>query len=230
MWPAPIDHVYILCDPKREPDRAKYLYEWLAAQKIPSSSYTIDLACYGSDLSVDTAYGVYNPWVDRSPIEKERNFNSYNLKRSEISLCINWASAAAKAVADGHNIVMFLESDVRFEEGFMEKLETSLRLLDTRDAWDFLSISYGPEMRPFRKAGETHLEWFPAHPYYHTRTTDAMIFRTEMLNKILGTFFPFAEVLDWELNYQLSLHTSKSYWLDPPIVKQGSGTIYPTTL
>ena len=66
--------------------------------------------------------------------------------------------------------------------------------------------------------------------YYHTRTTDAMIFKVDMMAKILGTLFPFAEVLDWELNYQLSLHKSRSFWLDPPIIRQGSGKEYKTTL
>ena len=64
----------------------------------------------------------------------------------------------------------------------------------------------------------------------HTRTTDAMIFRVPMLEKILTTLFPFAEVLDWELNYQLTRHSSVSLWLDPPIIRQGSGKEYETTL
>jgi hypothetical protein len=57
-----------------------------------------------------------------------------------------------------------------------------------------------------------------------------MIFKVSMLKQIVGTLFPFAEVLDWELNYQLTLHKSISYWLDPPIIRQGSGKEYPTTL
>jgi hypothetical protein len=57
-----------------------------------------------------------------------------------------------------------------------------------------------------------------------------MIFQVSMLQKICETLIPFAEVLDWELNYQLALHNSRSLWLDPPIVRQGSGKEYPTTL
>jgi hypothetical protein len=57
-----------------------------------------------------------------------------------------------------------------------------------------------------------------------------MIFKVSMLDKILNSLFPFSEVLDWELNYQLTLNSSKSLWLDPPIIRQGSGKEYPTTL
>lgn len=230
MWPAPIDHVYILCDPVKEPDRATYLLNWLQENKIPSTSYTMSLACYGSDLTAADACRVWNPWVDRTPVEKQRNYNSYNLKLGEISLCINWATAAAQAVAAGYRYVMFFESDVLFSDRFLEKLAVALAALDD-DPWDFLSISYGPELRPPRKEGdENRPAWFRAPPYFQTRTTDAMIFRVDILRKILGTFFPFAEVLDWELNYQLTLHDARSYWLDPPIIRQGSGREYPTTL
>jgi hypothetical protein len=57
-----------------------------------------------------------------------------------------------------------------------------------------------------------------------------MIVKVGMLDKILGTLFPFSEVLDWELNYQLTRHRAISWWLDPPIVRQGSGKEYRTTL
>ena len=228
QWPAPIDHVYILCDAAREPERAAYLHGWFAAHAIDPASYTMGLTCYGDTLTVADAYRVYNPWVNRKPVEQQRNFNSYNLKRGEISLCVNWAAAAAAAVVAGHDVVMFLESDVLFGDTFLADLGAALSTAPA--AWDFLSLSEGPQLRPRRPVGSTGLAWFPAAGYYHTRTTDAMVFRVDMLKKIVGSFFPFAEVLDWELNYQLTLHRSQSFWLDPPIIRQGSGREYATTL
>lgn len=226
-WPFPIDHTYILCDPKKEPERAAYLMKWLRANNI--NNYTMGLTCYSDDISADIAAKVYNPWVDRRPVERERSFNSYNLKQGEISLVLNWASAAQKAIKAGHKIVMILESDVLFHDDFLEKLTDAMKLLEGRP-WDFLSLSAGANLRPRRTDGDTSLGWFPAPGYYHTRTTDAMIYKVAMLEKINGTIIPFAEVLDWELNYQLSLHNSVSLWLDPPILRQGSGSVYPTTL
>lgn len=230
-WPTPIDHTYILCDPAREPERAAYLTTWLREHAINPNCYSMGLACYGSDLSVDTCYRVYNPWQNRKPAEKERSFNSYNLKAGEISLVLNWADAAQRAVNAGHRVVMILESDVIFHDDFLPQLATSMKeLSDKQVEWDFLSLSAGANLRPRRDPGETSYEWFLVTNYYHTRTTDAMIFKVSMLEKILGTLFPFAEVLDWELNYQLELNASRSLWLDPPILHQGSGKIYPTTL
>lgn len=229
-WPAPINHAYILCDSLKEPDRAAYLEKWLHENSMDPSCYTMGLYCYKDTLSVEDALRVYNPWVNRTPVELRRNEFSYNLKLSEVSLVLNWAKAAESAVKAGHDVVLFLESDVRFHDRFLEDLESSLKMLN--DDWDFLSISKGGGLRPKRAEGDNTLAWFKAPYYYHTRTTDAMIFKGSMLQKILKTLYPFAEVNDWELNYQLTLHSSQSYWLDPPILFQGSAKdgIYRTTL
>lgn len=229
-WPTPIDHTFILCDPSKEPERAAYLISWLIKHGIKEESYTMGLDCYGNTLSVETVERVYNPWVDRRPVELQRNFNSYNLKLGEISLVLNWAHAARTAVERGYKVVMILESDVIFHDDFLSGLTESMTQLEGR-AWDFLSLTAGAGLRPRRPADDDKSrKWFPAPHYYHTRTTDAMIFKVSMLEKILSTLFPFAEVLDWELNYQLTLHHSVSLWLDPPILHQGSGTTYPSTL
>jgi hypothetical protein len=226
-WPFPIDHTYILCDPKKEPERAAYLMKWLRAHNI--TNYSMGLTCYADDITAEIATKVYDPWINRRPVERERSFNSYNLKQGEISLVLNWASAAQKAIKAAHKVIMILESDVLFNDDFLPRLEEAMKQLEGRP-WDFLSLSAGANLRPARPADDTSLRWFPAPGYYHTRTTDAMIFKVSMLEKINSTLIPFAEVLDWELNYQLSLHKSVSLWLDPPILRQGSGSVYPTTL
>ena len=233
--PRPIDHLYVLCDPVREPDRASFLTRWLGSTGLcAGKDYTMMCACYGDTLTADDAWRAYNPWNPRRP--GTRSHNSYNMKLGEISLCINWATVAAAAVRAGHKVVMIWESDVLPDSDFMTKLEAVLGILDSKHGtdWDYLSISAGANLRPSRPAaapgGVLDYDWFPVRNYFHTRTTDAMIVRTDILAKILRTFFPVAEVLDWELNYQLSLHNSRSLWLDPPIIRQGSGSVYATTL
>lgn len=228
-WPKPIDHTYIICDERREPDRSAYLRTWLSNNQLDPECYTIGSTCYGFELSAAECHRVYDPWQDRTPIEYQRSGTSHNLKPAEISLVINWADAAKKAVAAGHKVVMMFESDVLFDEGFLEKLEAAMEPL-SEVSWDFLSLTTGAGLRPPR-GPESRDGWFPpAFFYYHTRTSDAMVFKVSMLEKILGTLFPFVDVLDWELNYQLELHKSKSLWLDPPILRQGSGKEYLTTL
>lgn len=234
-WPAPIDHLYILCEQREEPKRAEYLRNWFTYNGIDDDSWSFVNKCYGKTLYADDAHAAYNPYVDRRPVEAMRSFNSYNMKPSEISLCINWDHFARTAISDGHKVVMMFESDVIFEHDFYKNLCEAMTLLTSNNNnWDFLSISSGAGLRPVRDAGETSIKWFPSRgPYFHTRTCDAMIFKVSMLEKIVKTFLPVAEVLDWELNYQLTLHGSHTLWLDPPIVHQGSSVHtqeYETTL
>ena len=229
-FPEPIDHVYILCNPDKEPDRAAYLRGWLAEHDIDPTQYTLGAACYGSDPYFQTrdVWDMYDPWTTKYG-RRVQNFNSKNLKPSELSLILNFGAAAAEAVRAGHRIVLILESDVIFCEDFLNRLREALVALPP--TWDFASLSASANLTPKRTEADVGRLWFPPlQPYFHTRCTDSMLFRVPMLQNICGTLFPCAEALDWELNFQLSLHDSTSLWLDPPILRQGSAKEYPTTL
>ena len=222
-FPAPIDHVYILCDPLKEPDRAKYLTEWLTANNVDTTQYTLGTDCYGTDPFFQTrdVWRLYDPWstmYGRRPL----NFNTRNLKPAELSLVLNFAGAARKAVQAGHKVVLILESDVLFDADFFPRLQDALQALPP--TWDHLSLSASAGIYPQAAKTDPGRVWYPPnHPFLHTRCTDSMIFRVPLLAKILSTLFPFAEALDWELNFQLSLHKATTWWLDPPVTAQGSG-------
>lgn len=232
-WPAPIDHTYIICDPKLEPERGKYITEWFASNRIDPTCYTMEMKYYGKTVSDEDALKLYDPCQKRElPIFRKEYCScyKYNMKKTEISLCMNWHHLASDAVAKKHNIVMMLESDVLFNVDFLEKLDAAMKMLPSE--WDFLSISAGANLFPIRElTADRELGWFPCTTTpCHTRTTDAMIFKVEMLEKITKEFYPVGDVLDWELNYHLEKYNSRTYWLDPPILKQGSGSVYETSL
>lgn len=223
VWPAPIDHAYIVCSKTLEPERYESLNKWLQVNDIDPACYTFVYFKHGSELSSEEAFKAYNPWVARPKVPGEQhNFNRFNLKPSEVSLGINWGYSAMAAIKKNHpTCVLMLESDVVFAPDFLEQLAVAMKKLHGRE-WDFLSIGDGVGLKPERPKGETYLDWFPNRGFYHTRTTDSMIFKMSMLKKIMTTYFPFAEIIDWELNYQLQRHNSKSLWLDPILVRNGS--------
>lgn len=230
-WPAPIDHAYVLCSPTYEPDRYRNLKETFEKMGLDPSCYTFVYFKHWSELTPDDMFKAYNPWVERVPVKDEKkNYNRYNLKPSEISLCINWATFAVAALRDGHKTVLLFESDPVFKPDFLTKLDESLQKLPST-SWDYLSIGDGIGLKPQRAADDTELKWFASPGYYHTRTCVAQVFKVDILKKILTTYFPFAEALDWELNYQLTRHSAKSFWLDPILVENGSLLgAQPTTL
>ncbi len=233
-----IDHVYILCDPKKEPDRAAYLQQWFTHHQIDPASYTMVLDTYGSDAFFQSkaVWDSYDPW---STLHGRRrlNFNTTNLKPTELSLIWNWAAVARRAVLAGHKVVMILESDVLFCEDFLRRFDIAMAALkhETGGAWDFLSLSASAGLVPHGASAQSGRLWYkPNNPEHPTRCTDSMVFRVPMLAKILDTLFPCAEALDWELNFQLSLHKARAFWLHPPVTRQGSGVtaahIYPTRI
>lgn len=231
-----IDHVYILCDPVKEPDRAAYLHAWLRENRIYPAHYTMVLDTYGSDAYFQerAVWDSYDPWSTahgRRPL----NFNTTNLKPTELSLIWNWGAVARRAVLAGHRVVMILESDVLFCEDFLTRFGAAMLALDnqTGGAWDFLSLSASADLTP--DSQQPGRLWYPPnHPQLPTRCTDSMVFRVPILAKILETLFPCAEALDWELNFQLVLHQARAFWLHPPVTRQGSGTTanhtYPTRI
>ncbi len=231
MFTKDIDHCYILCNPEKEPDRANYLLDWFHSKGIPSTAYTFSSDCYGTDPLFQTSsiWNFYNPW-SKLYGRRVANITSHNLKPAEISLLMNFACIAKKAVDAGYSTVMILESDVLFHEDCLERLDIAMSQVPSD--WDFLSISASLDMKPKRAREDVGKLWFPPyHSYFHTRCADSMIFRVSILKKMLKTFLPFAEALDWELNFQLTLHHAKSYWLDPPVMYQGSlNGDYKTTL
>lgn len=260
-FPEPIDHVYILCSPDKEPERYAYLSRWLAEHAIDPTQVTLGVASYGTDSRFserdiwvdprerktpnkdqhDAKFPAgdfwYDPWTTQHGRYRQ-NYNTGNLKAGELSLIWNWAAAAHQAVQAGHQVVAIFESDVLFHDNFLERLGTALAALPTQvPRWDFLSLSASAGLTPQRPMGpdgeptDVGRFWFlPRRPDHPTRCTDSMIFRVPMLAKILDTLFPCAEALDWELNFQLTIHGAAAWWLDPPVCRQGSGTTYETTL
>jgi hypothetical protein len=60
--PNPIDHLYILCNKEKEPDRALYLQTWLDLVKMDPQKYTFSSFCYADTIPNDFIWRLYNPW------------------------------------------------------------------------------------------------------------------------------------------------------------------------
>jgi hypothetical protein len=231
-WPSPIDHCYILCDPVKEPDRATYLQTWLRTHNVDPDCVSLCSDCYGTDPMFQTSaiWSLYDPWSTQFG-RRVANGTSRNMKPAEISLVLNFIGAAKRAVAAGHTVVGIFESDVIFLDTFWDSLRSAFQTLPP--VWDFLSLSASAKLVPHRNPAQPDQRWFPpTHPYFHTRCADSMVFRVDMLRRMLETLKPFSEVLDWELNFQLTLHGSRSLWLDPPVSRAGTegGEVYKTSI
>ena len=113
---------------------------------------------------------------------------------------------------------LVLEDDAILSDNFKEVVNHVLR----DNVWDVVFLGSGCNLR---KSGNGLIRV----PHPASKCTDSYILTHSAAKKILSTLsFPIDLAIDWELNYQMMQHDLKVFWLEPPIVRQGSqdGTWY----
>ena len=220
-WPDTIKTIYVLCHPVKEKNRYERLIPHLLERGVPGDRIRVWAPTWGTELTLEQIFTAYNPYLDRGI--PTFSFKGPNLTRGEISLGINFATAVldvAKSATQG--LVMFLESDIWLREDFVPRLCHLLADTEGRP-WDYLSLGEGVGTRPPGASSyyAPTKAYVPPHQWVF-RCTDSMLFSTEYLRRLAHTVFPFKEIIDWEMNYQLMLHRGKALWADPPLAEQGT--------
>jgi hypothetical protein len=135
---------------------------------------------------------------------------------------MNFAEAVKQA-SQQEGLVITLESDVWLRPDFVKCLNDLLADVAGRP-WDYISLGEGvatrPPEGPFSYFGPTKA-YKPPHQWVF-RCTDSMLFTTDYMKRLKGTFLPFRDIIDWEMNYQLMLHRGIALWADPPLAEQGT--------
>jgi GR25 family glycosyltransferase involved in LPS biosynthesis len=125
-----------------------------------------------------------------------------------------------------HEWALILEDDAVFEEDFGVRFDEYMGDLPADADIVFIGDAYGlriddpdPEQRFHRKD----------HPA--SKCTDSYLIRRSAAAALESTIVPFAFPIDWELNYHLMTHDLAVYWLEPPLVSQGSAIgLYASTI
>jgi len=220
-----IPPIYIMCNPEHEPIRYQLLLKHLPARGIPMEKVHWVHGPWGSEISSELYFQVYDPFRTRFGNKTGLSFKSAALLKGEVSLNLTFYKAAHMALAEGNEYALFLESDVFLRDDFLSRLKDVLSSEKACDAWDYISLGEGCSTRPEGHAasyfGPTVL-YDPPHSFVF-RCTDSMLIRRSFLEKLSHTLVPFRECLDWELNIQMMAHRGKSLWADPPLVEAGSG-------
>jgi hypothetical protein len=214
-----VDQIFLLANPRREPERISRLMPHLLERGVPREKITISGPTWGDELTSEQIFQYYDPFCRKEmPI---LTFKARCLSRGEISLVLNFIWGAREAVKRGYKTVVFLESDVFLREDFVSRLD---ELVAQPVHWDYVSLGEGVRTRPpncdVSQFGPTKL-YQPPHQFVY-RCTDSMLFHVSYLERILHTMQPFRECLDWELNIQNMHHRGISLWADPPLVEQGT--------
>jgi GR25 family glycosyltransferase involved in LPS biosynthesis len=138
----------------------------------------------------------------------------YPLKKQEVSLALKHVTAMRIFLESDKDIALFLEDDAILDEGFFTKLDKHLDTLNTYFDVAFIGRGCKPSI--------SNVEGW--HFNLEDRNTDSMIMSRKFVTKFLDYVdtirmcFP----IDHELNYFIGYCRCNVYWLEPPIVTQGS--------
>ena len=221
-WPDAVKAIYVLCHPVKERERFERLIPHLVRRGCPAERIRLWSPTWGSELTVQQIFSAYNPYLDRGI--PTFSFKGSTLTRGEISLGINFATAVIdSARKKDEGLIMFLESDIWLRDDFVPRLWDLLRDTEGRP-WDYLSLGEGVGTRAPHAPSSYYAPtkaYAPPHQWVF-RCTDSMLFSTGYLRRLAHTVFPFKEIIDWEMNYQLMLHRGVALWADPPLAEQGT--------
>ena len=229
-------HIYMLCNPEKEPLRYETLKNHFKSRGIPSDKVHWVKSIWGSELTSEQVFSAYDPFHHRFGMKENLSFQSLALSRGEVSLTLTFREAMRQILEAGHEISIVFESDIFLREDFLPRLETVLKECATAENadWDYISLGEGVGTRPTGCQGlsyfcETKL-YVPPHQFVF-RCCDSMVFRRKFLEKVWQTFIPVRECLDWEMNIQLMIHRGVARWVDPPLAEPGTGRgRYPSSL
>lgn len=220
-WPSQIEKVYLLVHTLHEKERYERLIPHFLERGIPQEKIACCAPTWGNELSSDLIFQVYDPFCrEGMPIF---TWKSRCLSKGEISLVLNFYSAAKNAVENNYNEVLIFESDTWLRSDFVERLNDLLNDLRHKE-WEYVSLGEGVRTRPPNCEPSFYAKtkaYIPPHQFVF-RCTDSMLFKVSYLKKILTTLIPFRECLDWELNVQTMFHKGKTWWADPPLAEQGT--------
>ena len=229
-WPEEVRAVYVLCNPEKEKARWERLLPHLLDRGIPADKIRVCAPTWGSELTAEQIFKVYNPYLRRGPFPTF-TFKGAELTRGEISLGLNFGAAIADAVRrvesgeTAPGIVLSLESDTWLRDDFVQRLRDLLEsAASAAKPWDFISLGEGVGTRP---PGAPPSYYSPCRAYtpphqWVFRCTDSMLFTTDFLKKLVKTYLPFKEIIDWEMNFQLMINKGVALWADPPLAEQGT--------
>jgi hypothetical protein len=215
---------YVMCNPEYEPIRYQLLLKHLPARGIPLEKVKFVHGPWGSEITSETYFSVYDPYNHRFGSDTALCFKAARLLKAEVSLILSFHKALHMALEDGVETAIFFESDVILRDDFLPRLKIVLEECASKE-WDYISLSEGVGTRP---PGHDASYFGPTKVYeaphrFVFRCCDSMLLRRSFLEKLSQTLLPVRECLDWEMNIQMMIHGGKSLWVDPPLVEPGSG-------
>jgi GR25 family glycosyltransferase involved in LPS biosynthesis len=158
-----------------------------------------------------------NPWRWRRRVAATFTRKFRALTPREIAVTISHVETLRRVAADRRAWGLIFEDDVLLAPDFREQFNTYFDELPDDADLVYIGSCCGLGIRDVDPDRHFYRKDHPA-----TKCSDSYLVRREAAAAILETIVPFVLEIDWELNYHLKLHDLAVYWLEPPLVVQGS--------
>lgn len=148
-------------------------------------------------------------------------FPHYPLQPSMVSLCLKQKEAFRKIGYGSADVGIMFEDDAIICENFKETLHIYMNSLPAD--WDVAFIGQGAGKRIPKDQLKDGIFWYKKdHPA--DRCADSILFKREAAKKIYDAIAKYKICFnpDPELGFWMSQWKMNVYWLEPPIVAQGS--------
>ena len=135
----------------------------------------------------------------------------------EIAVTISHVEIYRRLAEAGHEWALILEDDAVLEPGFADRFDEYFGALPGDADLVFIGSCCGLRMDDVEPGRHFYRKGTPA-----TKCSDSYLVRRGAARALLETITPFVLTIDWELNYHLDRRDLVVYWLEPPLVAQGS--------
>lgn len=141
------------------------------------------------------------------------------LSKSEISLLYKHYIIYEKIVNSPDDYSFVFEDDIIVNDNFNRINLSDKNVLDFE--WDFIFLGNGCGLRiPEFRRRDGKIFYRKDHPA--SKCTDSYIIKKDAAKKVLNDMRDFSLPIDFELNHIMRKNNMKAYWVDPPIIGQGS--------
>lgn len=206
-------------------DRKKYLDSILPSLNIPYE-YSTKYTTYDVD---------YEKYFSKSKkdLEFKNSFSSivcynFNLTTALKALCLEHINVYNKINTENLDFGIILEDDAIFVENFHLKLQETIDNLP-KENWDVIYITNGCDNRSDylekgRKQNPT-INNFVKMAIPYAWTGGGYIIKRETAKLFKDNIYPIVFPPDFELNYLQNRFNSNVYWLEQPIIYEGSNIV-----
>ena len=220
-----IDHIYVICDRYKEKDKYDKWINWKTFNNIEDDYITFYCYKWVTELTEEDL-NKYS-FNDGTLVKMFPFRANFPLKRSEISLSINFLNVFKMGLDKKQDTILVFESDAILHPDFIKKMDKIMNeLSESYTVWHMLSIGAGMN-RHYDKVKKNK----SIYKVNSIRCLDSFVISRIGMKFITDNLKRVNIPIDEHLNLFALQNKLMVLWLEPTIVVQGSQTgINPTTI